>query len=67
MAKYNIRNLKVFKTKIWISIKKLCRKWERETLPNRFFIFKQLEKYQNEYYPYNLNLMSFCRRTLFSL
>ena len=45
-----------------ISIKTFCRKWEGETLPKCFFIFKQLEKYQNEYYPYNINLILFCRR-----
>ena len=45
------------------SIKALCRKREGETLLKWFFIFKQIEKYQNQYYPYNLNLTRFCRRT----
>ena len=67
MEKYKIRNLKVLKQTFGISIKKFCKKWEGETLPKWFFIFKQLEKWQNEFYPYNLNLISFCRRTLFSL
>ena len=65
MAKYKIRNLKVFKQTFEVSIKTFCRKWEVETLPKRFFIFKELKKCQNEYYPYNLNLISFCRLTLF--
>ena len=66
MAKYNIRNLQVFKTNIWISIKTFCRKWEREALPKRFFIFKQLGKCQNEYYPYDLNLIGFYYKALVS-
>ena len=48
MAKYKIRNLKVFKTNFEVSIKTLCRILEGETLPKCFFIYKQLEKCQNE-------------------
>ena len=40
-----------------VSIKTFCRKWEGETIPKWFFIFKQLEKCQNKYYPDNLNLV----------
>ena len=42
-----------------VSIKTFCGKWKGETLPKRFFIFKQLGKYQNEYYPNYLNLVRF--------
>ena len=56
MTKCKIRNLKV------ASIITFCKKREGETLPKLFFIYKQLEKCQNEYYPNNLNLISFCRR-----
>ena len=55
-----LRNGKVqnkkFKRTFEFSIKTLCRKWEW------FFIFKQLENCQNEYYPDNLNLTNFCKR-----
>ena len=44
-----------------ISIKTFYRKWEGETLPKWFLIFKQLETFQNKYYPGNLNLIHFCR------
>ena len=46
----------------YVSIKTFCWKWEGETLPKWFFIFKQRGKCQNKYYPDNLNLMSSCRR-----
>ena len=61
MAKYNIKNLQVFQTNKF-SIKISCRKWETETLPKWFFIYKQFDKCQNEYYPDNRNIISFCRR-----
>ena len=48
MAKYKIRNLKVLIQTFEISIKKFCRKWEGETLPKWFLVFKQIEKFQNE-------------------
>ena len=38
----------------YASIETFCRKWEGEILPKLFFIFKQLEKCQNEYYPESL-------------
>ena len=38
----------------YASIETFCRKWEEEILPKLFFIFKQLEKCQNEYYPESL-------------
>ena len=44
-----------------VSIKTFCRKWVGETLPKWFFIL------QSEYCPYNINLIGFCRSTLFSL
>ena len=47
----------------YASVKKFCRKWEGKTLPKWLLIFKQLEKFQNEYYLDNLNLISSCRRT----
>ena len=47
------------------SIKILCRKWEGETLPKSFFIYKQLDKCQNEYYPDNPNLIRFFQTNLF--
>ena len=63
MAKYNIKkNWKSFKQTFEVSIKFFCRKWERETFPKWFFIYKQLDKCQNEYYPDNGNIISFCRR-----
>ena len=57
MTKYNIRNLKVASF-----YHNILQKREGETLPKLFFIYKQLDKCQNEYYPNNLNLISFCRR-----
>ena len=42
-----------------VSIKTFCGKWKGETLPKRFFIFKQLGKYQSKYYPNYLNLVRF--------
>ena len=42
---------KFLKQTFEVSIKKSCRKREEETLPKWFFIFKQLGKCQNEYYP----------------
>ena len=64
MVKYKVRNLKVLKQTIEVSIKKFWRTWERETLLKWFFIFKQLDKCQNEYYSDNLNLISLCIRIL---
>ena len=56
MAKYKIRNLKqTFRDFVGT----FSRKWEGETLPKWFFIFKELEKCPNEYYPDNLNLIIF--------
>ena len=46
---------KFFKQIFEVSIKIFCSKWEGETLPKWFFIYKQLDKYQNEYYPDNEN------------
>ena len=54
---------KKFKRTLDVSIKKLCRKWEGGTLSKWFFVFKQLEKRQNECYPHNLNLTNFSRCT----
>ena len=54
---------KFLKKNIWNFCQNILQKREGETLPKCFFIFKQLEKYQNEYYPYNINLIRFCRRT----
>ena len=63
MAKYKIRNLEKFlKQTFEVSIKIFCWKWERETLTKWFFIYKELDKCQNEYYPDNPNLISFLRR-----
>ena len=42
-----------------VSMKTFCRKREGETLLKWFFTFNQLEKFQNEYYPDNLNLIRF--------
>ena len=42
-----------------VSIKTRFRKLEGETLPKWFFIYKQLEKCQNEYYSDNINLINF--------
>ena len=44
-------------------INTFCRKWEGETRPKWFFIYKSLEKCQKEYYPDNQNSISFCRCT----
>ena len=54
-------NWKFFKQTFEVSIKEFCRKWERETLPKWFFIYKQLDKCQNEYSPGNRNIICFCR------
>ena len=51
------------KQTIQVSSKTFGRKWEGETLLKLFFNFKQPEQYQNEHHPYNLNLISFWRRT----
>ena len=68
MAKYKIRSFRKFSEEIYeVFAKKFCRKWEGETLPKWFFSFKQLEKGQNEYYPHNLNLISFCSLTSLQL
>ena len=56
-------SLKFLKQTFEVSIKIFCRKWEGENLPKWFFIYKQLEKCQIEYYSDNLNLKRFCRRT----
>ena len=56
-------SLKFLKQTFEVSIKIFCWKWEGENLPKRFFIYKQLEKCQIEYYSDNLNLKRFCRRT----
>ena len=60
MPKYKIRNLKVFKTNFWSFYQNILHK--NGTLPKWFFIYQQLDKWQNEYYPDNLNLISFCSR-----
>ena len=67
MTKYKIRNLKVFKTNIWSFYENILQKMERKNSSKWFFIFKQLEKCQHEYYPYSPNLTSFYRHDLFSL
>ena len=54
---------KFLKQTFEVLIKTFWRKWKGQTLPKWTFIFKQLEKCQNEYYPGNLNLISFCIRT----
>ena len=53
--RYYLRNDEVhdLKQTLEVSIKLFCRKWEGETPPKWLFLFKQLEKCQNEYYPYN--------------
>ena len=43
MAKYKIRNSKVFKQIFEVSIKTFCRKWEGETLPNDFHFLSNLK------------------------
>ena len=48
-----MRNLKLIKQMFYAS-KTFCRKCERERFLKWFFIFKQLEKCQNEYYPESL-------------
>ena len=60
-------NLLNLKQTFGVSLKTFCRKWEGETHPKWSFILKQLEKWQSEHYPYNLDLTGFCRRTSFSL
>ena len=54
---------KILKPKCKTPFSKLHKNWKRETLPKWFFVYKQLERCQNEYYPDILNLISFCRRT----
>ena len=61
------KTLELLKETFEVSIKIFPRKWEGETLAKWFFIYKQLEKCQNEYYPDNPNLISFWRRILASL
>ena len=51
--------MNVLKQIFEVPVKTFCRKWEGGTLPKGFFNFKQPEKSQNEYYPDNLNLISF--------
>ena len=63
MPKYKIRNLKVFKTNFWSFYQNILQK--NETLPKLLFIYQQLDKWQNEYYPDNLNLISFWSRISF--
>ena len=48
-----MRNLKLIKQMFYAS-KTFCRKCERDRFLKWFFIFKQLEKCQNEYYPESL-------------
>ena len=62
MAKYNTKKSKVLKQTCEFSIKIFCWKWEGENISKGFFIYKQLDKCQNEYYPDNINSVSFCRR-----
>ena len=62
MAKYKIRNLKVFNTILWSSYQNISEKMGRRN-SSQMFILKQREKCQNEYYPDNLNLISLCRCT----
>ena len=45
-----------------VSIKTFCKMGSRNSSQMIFLIYKQLEKYQNEYYPDNPNLINFCRR-----
>ena len=47
----NKKRKKFLKQTFEVSIKKFCRKPEEQTFPKWFFIFKQLGKCQNEYYP----------------
>ena len=42
--------------------KKDFRNWEGEPLSKWWFIYKQLKKWQKEYYTDNLNWVDFCRR-----
>ena len=60
MAKCKTRNLT-----FGVSIKTFWRKWEGETLPKWFFIYKQLSKCQNEYYFKNLGLTSISKWGVF--
>ena len=62
MAKYNTKKSKVLKQTCEFSIKIFCWEWEGENISKGFFIYKQLDKCQNEYYPDNINSVSFCRR-----
>ena len=64
MAKYMIRNLKVFKTNIWSFYQNILQKMGRRN-SSQMITHEQLDKYQNEYYPDNPNLISICRRISF--
>ena len=63
MAKNTIRNVKVIKT----NTKFLSKNFAENGKEKLFLNDPSFCKCQNEYYPYNTNLISFCRRTLFSL
>ena len=54
---------KFLKETFEVSIKTFYRKWEGESHPKWFLIYKQFERCQNECQPDNLNLICFCRRT----
>ena len=43
MARHKIKSLKTLKQILENSIKKICQKWEGETISKRFFFFKQLK------------------------
>ena len=62
-----LRNWKVqdkkFKSFLKQTSEIFSKEWEGEILIKWFFIYKQLEKCQNKYYPDNLSLIRFCRRT----
>ena len=62
MAKHRSEFWEFLKRTFEVSVKIFCRKWEGETLSKWFFIYKQLDKSQNEHYPDNPYLISFCRR-----
>ena len=63
MPKYKIKRLKVLKKIFWSFYQNILQK--NGTLPKWFFIYQQLDKWQNEYYPDNLNLIRFCSRISF--
>ena len=62
-GKTKVRSAKVLKQIFDVFIKTFCREWGGEIFPKWLFIYKQLEKCQNEYYNDNLNWVSFCRRS----